>query len=218
MLYKELLSTAAIALTFLGFYPYLRGIIQDTIKPHVFSWVIWGSTTVVVFLAQLQAGGGVGAWPIGISGVITALIAVLAYIKRADITITRSDWLFLAAALSSLPLWYATSDPTWAVVLLTCVDLLGFGPTVAKAYAAPHSESLTFFGLFAIRNGLVVMALESYSVATILFPAALAAACVLLVLLIVHRRRAVAVNHSSSPNILADGGGANRPAPWRCSR
>jgi hypothetical protein len=196
MLYKEILSAVAITLTFVAFYPYLRGIIQGTTKPHVFSWVIWGSTTFVVFLAQLQAGGGVGAWPIGVSGVITALIAAAAYVKRADITITRIDWLFFSAAMSSLPLWYATSDPTWAVVVLTVVDLLGFGPTVRKAYVAPHSESLAFFGLFAARNTVVVVALESYSVATVLFPAAIAVACVLLMLLIVYRRRSVAANHS----------------------
>lgn len=205
MLYKEVLSAVAIALTFVAFYPYLRGIIQGTTKPHVFSWVIWASTTFVVFLAQLQAGGGVGAWPIGVSGVITALIAAAAYLKRADITITRTDWLFSSAAMSSLPLWYATSDPMWAVVVLTVVDLLGFGPTVRKAYAAPHSESLAFFGLFAVRNSVVVVALESYSVATVLFPAVIAVACVLLMLLIVYRTRGASANSSFKAD-LADAG------------
>lgn len=189
MPYKEILSAVAITLTLIAFYPYLRGILQGTTKPHVFSWIIWASTTLVVFLAQLQAGGGVGAWPIGVSGAITALIATIAYVKRADITITRTDALFFVAAMSSLPFWYATSDPTWAVVVLTVVDLLGFGPTVRKAYAEPHSESLTFFGLFALRNIIVVIALESYSVATVLFPAAVAAACILLILLVAYRRR-----------------------------
>ncbi len=194
MFYKEILSAVAIALTFVAFYPYLLGIVRGTTKPHVFSWVIWGSTTFVVFLAQLQAGGGIGAWPIGVSGAITALIATAAYIKRADITITRTDWLFFAAAMSSLPLWYATSDPTWAVVLLTVVDLLGFGPTIRKSYAAPHSESLVFFGLFAARNLIVVIALESYSIATVLFPAVIAAACALLMVLIVYRRRSLSAH------------------------
>ena len=198
MFYKETLSAVAIALTFLAFYPYLRGIIQGTTNPHVFSWVIWGSTTFVVFLAQLQAGGGVGAWPIGVSGVFTILIATVAYVKRADITITRLDWLFLTAALSSLPLWYATSDPAWAVVVLTAVDLLGFGPTVRKAYVAPHSESLATFGLFAARNALVILALESYSVAKALFPSAIAVACILLILLIVFRKRSLAANNALS--------------------
>lgn len=201
MLYKEILSAIAITLTFVAFYPYLCSIMQGTTKPHVFSWVIWGSTTLVVFLAQLQAGGGVGAWPIGVSGVITALIATVAYVKRADITITRIDWLFFSAAMSSLPLWYATSDPTWAVVVLTAVDLLGFGPTIRKSYVAPHSESLAFFGFFAARNTIVVIALENYSVATVLFPAVIAVACVLLMLLIVYRRRSVAANNSLKADV-----------------
>lgn len=191
MLYKEILSGLAIILTFAAFYPYLRDIIQGTTNPHVFSWVIWGSTTFVVFLAQIQAGAGVGAWPIGVSGVITVLIATAAYAKRADITITRMDWLFFAAAMSSLPLWYATSNPTIAVVILTLVDLLGFGPTVRKAYLKPESESPITYGLFATRNTLVVVALERYSVASVLFPATIGVACFLLMLMILIRRRAL---------------------------
>ena len=192
MPWKEILSASAIALTFIAYYPYVRGILNDTIKPHVFSWVIWGTTTFVVFFAQLEADGGVGAWPIGVSGSITIFVAIMAFVKRADTLITRSDWLFFIAAMSSLPLWYFTSDPTWAVVVLTVVDLLGFGPTIRKAHVDPHSESLTFFALFAARNGLVVLALENYSIATVLFPAVVGTACLLLVAMIVWRRQRVA--------------------------
>lgn len=190
MLDKQLFSAFAIALTIFAFLPYIRGIANGTIKPHVFSWVIWGSTTFVVFLAQLEAQGGVGAWPIGVSGCITILVALLAYLKRTDIAITRTDWLFFISAMSSLPLWYFTADPTWAVVVLTTVDLLGFGPTIRKAYTHPHSESLTFFSLFATRNVLVLFALENYSIATVLFPAAISLACLLLMMLVLFRRHA----------------------------
>ena len=192
MPYKEILSAVAIALTLVAFVPYIRTIISGTTKPHVFSWVIWGATTFVVFLAQLKGKGGVGAWPIGVSGSITIFVAFLAYVKRADITITKTDWLFFTSAMSSLPLWYLTSDPVWAVVVLTTVDVLGFGPTVRKAYSFPHSESLLFFSLFAARNLLVIMALENYSVTTVLFPAVIAAACMLLMAMVTYRRRAIA--------------------------
>lgn len=133
-----------------------------------------------------------GAWPIGVSGSITIFIAFLAYLKRTDVTITKTDWLFFVAALSSLPLWYLTSDPLWAVVLLTTVDVIGFGPTVRKAYHFPYSESLLFFGLFAVRNLLVMMAFENYSVTTLLFPAVIAAVCVALIVMITYRRRVLA--------------------------
>ncbi|MBI3561285.1 MAG: hypothetical protein HY080_06165 [Gammaproteobacteria bacterium] len=192
MPYKEILSAVAIVLTLAAFVPYIRTIISGTTKPHVFSWVIWGATTFVVFLAQLEGKGGVGTWPIGVSGSITIVVAFLAYVKRADITITKTDWLFFILAMSSLPLWYLTSDPLWAVVVLTTVDVLGFGPTLRKAYSSPHSESLLFFSLFAARNLLVIMALENYSVTTILFPAVIAAACMLLMAMLTYRRRAIA--------------------------
>ncbi len=190
-LYKTISSALAVVLTLVAFAPYIRGIINDSIKPHVFSWVIWGSTTFVVFLAQLESSGGIGAWPIGVSGVITMFIALLAYTKRADITITGVDWLFFVSALSSLPLWYFTSDPLWAVVILTIVDVLGFGPTVRKAYSFPHSESLLFFALFALRNALVIVALEHYSLTTVLFPAVIALACLSLIGMIAIRRRSL---------------------------
>ncbi|MCC6208987.1 MAG: hypothetical protein IT488_12670 [Gammaproteobacteria bacterium] len=186
---RELLSVIAVALTLAAFLPYIRSILKNEVKPHVFSWIIWGATTFVVFLAQRADGGGIGAWPIGISGCITILIAVLAYIKESDVTITRLDWLFFTLALWALPLWFATSDPLWAVVILTFVDVLGFGPTVRKVYHFPWSESLVFFGLFAARNLIVILALENHSLTTVLFPAVIGTACVLLIALALHRRR-----------------------------
>lgn len=190
--YKEIFSAIAIVLTLMAFVPYIRAIFNGTVRPHVFSWVIWGATTFLAFLAQLEDKGGVGAWPIGVSGSITIFIAYLAYLKRADVTITKTDWLFFVAALSSLPLWYLTSDPLWAVVLLTTIDVIGFGPTVKKAYHLPYSESLLFFGLFTVRNLLVILALENHSVTTLLFPAVIAAVCVLLMGIIAYRRRILA--------------------------
>jgi len=140
-------------------------------------------------LAQLKDNWGAGAWPIGVSGSIAIFIALLAYMKRADIIITKTDWLFFVSAISSLPFWYFTSDPLWAVVILTTVDVLGFGPTVRKGYLFPQSESLLVFALFTARNLIVIMALEKYSITTVLFPAVVAAVCVLLMVVLVYRRR-----------------------------
>ncbi|EMR12513.1 hypothetical protein MPL1_10012 [Methylophaga lonarensis MPL] len=185
---KTLLSGLAIAITFFAFIPYIKSIISGHTRPHVFSWIIWGSTTLIVFFAQLQDGAGIGAWPIGVSGVITLLVAWLAYRYRADYSITRTDQIFMLMAILSLPLWYFTANPLWAVILLTFVDLLGFGPTFRKAFYLPYQENIGFFSLFALRNLLVVLALEHYSVTTTLFPAATGFACVLLIMLIVQRR------------------------------
>ena len=188
-LYKEVLSLMAIMLTFVAFVPYIMSIKQGQTRPHVFSWIIWGSTTFVVFLAQLADKGGVGAWPIGVSGIITLYIAMLAYARRADISITRTDWYFFIFALTSLPLWYLTKDPLYTVVILTTVDLLGLGPTFRKAWHHPFEEPLKFYTLIAVRNFLSIMALEHLSMTTILFPASLGLGCVLFIAVIMYRRK-----------------------------
>ncbi|HEB93245.1 MAG TPA: hypothetical protein ENI94_07220 [Gammaproteobacteria bacterium] len=192
MVHKELLSATAVILTFIAFFPYIRSILQGKTKPHVFSWVIWGSTTFVVFLAQLADKGGAGAWPIGVSGVITLFVAFLAYRKKSDSTISKIDWLFLIMAMTSLPFWYLTADPLWAVLILTTVDVIGFGPTFRKAYCFPHDERLTFYLIFVVRNFIAVAALEHYSLTTVLFPVATAVACLLFILMVAYRRRMLA--------------------------
>jgi hypothetical protein len=188
-MYKQLFSAIAIGLTIFAYFPYIRSIIQGKTKPHVFSWVIWGTTTCIVFLAQLADNGGAGAWVIGVSGAISIYVAFLAYIKRSDSTITRVDGLFFISAMTSLPLWYLTSDPLWAVVILTTVDVLGFGPTFRKAYNHPVEEQLMFFVVMAIRNLVVITALENYSLTTALFPATIAVVCMIFSLMVVYRRR-----------------------------
>ena len=191
-MHKEVLSAVAIAITFVAFLPYIRSTLQGRTKPHLFSWIIWGSTTFVVFLAQLADRGGAGAWPIGVSGVITIYVAILAYTRKADSSITRTDWLFFGSAITALPLWYLTSDPFWAVLILTTVDTLGVGPTFRKAYFRPFEEQLTFFVLMALRNVISIAALEHYSLTTVLFPAVIAAACSVFVAMVAYRRRVVA--------------------------
>jgi hypothetical protein len=189
LIYKELFSTAAIALTFIAFLPYIRSILQGITRPHVFTWVIWGAVTFVVFLAQLADGGGVGAWPIGVSGMITLYVAFLAFTGKSDTTITRTDWLFLLFAMTSLPFWYFTSDPLWAVVILTAVDVSGFGPALRKALIRPFEEKLAFYMIIAVRNIFSMVALEHYSLTTVLFPAVTAIVCLLFALLVANRRR-----------------------------
>lgn len=183
------LSAAAMALTFVAFVPYFRSIFAGTTRPHVFSWVVWGTNTSVAFVATLSAGGGAGAWAVGFSAAITLAVAGLAWARRADVHITRVDWLFFLAGLAAIPLWFVASDPLWAIVLVTAVELLGFGPTMRKSWHQPWSEPVSFLAILVVRNALVIAALEQRTLTTVLFPAAMAGACILLMGILVVRRQ-----------------------------
>lgn len=187
-MHKELLAAVAIVLTVTMYAPYIRSIHAEHTRPHVFSWLIWSLSAFVVFAAQLVDKGGAGAWPIGVSGLVTAYVAVLAYRNRADTSATRTDWIFLAIALAALPCWLLTSNPLLTVLLLTGVELTGFGPTFRAVMTRPHDEHIGFYSLAAMRSALTVAALENYSLVTTLFPAAKGVVSVMLVALIVYRR------------------------------
>jgi hypothetical protein len=182
----------SVVLTVVGFAPYISGIRGGTMKPHFFSWVIWTISSTVVFFAQVVAEGGAGAWSTGVSALLTAYVTWLAWSLHRDISITRSDWVFLWSALASLPLWYITADPLWSVVILTTVDLFGFGPTLRKLYDYPYEESAFFYALFAARSAISLVALESLSLTTLLFPVAMVISCGLTSLMLLWRRRQVA--------------------------
>lgn len=195
MFYKEIFSALAIAITFYAFLPYIHSIKDGVTRPHVFSWIIWGSTTFIVFLATLAEKGGAGAWPIGISGIITIYVAFLAYVNKSDTSITPVDWVFFLAALGSIPLWYFTSDPVWSVVILTCIDAAGFVPTFRKAFYQPFSENLIFYNLFIVRNTFVLVALYHYSLTTVLFPATIAFLTLLFVVMVLYRQQVLRNEH-----------------------
>lgn len=188
---KSFLNAVAVILTFAAFVPYIVSVRRGKTKPHVFSWLIWGLATVIVFFAQLADGAGVGAWSIGLSGVLTLYIAFMAYQRRSDTAITRSDWVFFLLALASLPLWYFTRNPFWAVVILTTVDTLGFVPTFRKAYYAPYEEQLLLYVVMTVRNLVSIPALENYSWTTVLFPAVLSLTCALFIWMVMVRRFAI---------------------------
>lgn len=185
---RNVLSLVAILITSGAFLPYIRGILRGTIHPHVCSWSIWGTVTLLVGIAQVHDGGGPGAWAIGFSAALSLVIALLAFRHQGDRAITRSDLGFALAACCSLPIWWVTNELMWSVILLTVIDILGFGPTLRSCWMDPARESAGFFAAFAARNIIVVAALDRWSVITVTFPLALAVACLVVVAVIMIRR------------------------------
>lgn len=188
---KYVFGILAIVISLVAIVPYIISIIQNKTKPHAFSWLIWGISTLTIFIAQLVSGAGAGSWSIGVSGVITIGIAILAYCKRSDDSITKTDWICLVCALTALPFWYFTSNPLYAVLILTTVDLFGYIPTLRKSYHKPHEESVALFAIMAFRNLISIMALESYLLTNYLFQAATMFANFVVIAVVIIRKRSL---------------------------
>jgi len=169
---KVLLGGSATVLALVGYVPYFRDIFRGKTKPHAFSWLIWGVLTAIGYAGQVSDGAGAGAWVTGLTAAVCFFIFALA-VFRGEKNITRGDWLCLIFSLSAIPLWIFTNSPFWSVILITVIDIVGFLPTFRKSYFKPHEETAVTYTLSSVKFGLSILALQNYSVITVLYPASL---------------------------------------------
>ncbi|MCA9373387.1 hypothetical protein KC921_04820 [Candidatus Woesebacteria bacterium] len=162
----------AVALTIIGHTPYIVDIVKGKTKPHVFTWIVWAVVTILAFIGQWQKGGGAGAWTTGVTGLITIVIAILAF-KKGSKDITRTDRVCFIAALVSIIPWYLTKDPTLSIVIITAIDVFAFIPTLRKTIKDAGTETLFTYALNILRHGISLLALANYNIATYLYPIAL---------------------------------------------
>jgi hypothetical protein len=189
--YKFFFATASVVLSVLQYAPYIRGILLNKIKPHVFSWFIWGLPCGIIFAAQLTQGGGMGTWATAATTAFCTGIFLLSF-KHGEKSITLIDWISLGLALIAIFLWMETHDPLLSVVLITLADILGFIPTVRKSIAKPHEEGISAYAGSVVKWIFSMVALDSFSLTTTLYPIAMIVCGALQVVLLVWRRKVLA--------------------------
>lgn len=187
---KIALAIIAVAMTLVGYFYYFKDIFAGKTKPHAFTWLVWASLTAIAFAGQISDDGGAGAYITLVTAFVSFVIFSLALFK-GEKDITRSDWLSLGGAAAALLLWFFTSNPLSAVILITLVDFLGFVPTIRKSIHKPHEETLISYVLAGLKFILAIIALDNYSAVTVLYPASLVFANLLFVLLLISKRRKI---------------------------
>ena len=168
--YKIFLGYGAIVVGIIGYIPYLYGIFKNKVRPHAFSWLVWGTTIGIVFFIQLEEKGGAGSWVTGISSLICFAIFILASLKNRQ-KFPLFDWMSLFSALFVLLLWWKTNNSILSIVLITVADTMGFLPTFRKAFLKPFEEVAITFILNAVKYSIAIIALENLSLASWLYPA-----------------------------------------------
>lgn len=187
---KAFLGTTAIVIAAISYVPYFRDIFANKTKPHAFTWLVWAILNGIAFAGQVHDKGGAGTWAVGFTTLATLSIFTIALVK-GEKAIRRFDWICLGGAALSLVPWIITNDPLVSVILITIIDVFGFLPTIRKSIHKPHQETLTTYALSILKYGLVVVALHSYTLVTVLFPLSIAILNGLFVLLLLIRRRQV---------------------------
>lgn len=185
---SQILGSIAVAISFLGYVYYFKGIFKGEVKPHIYSWVVWSLLMGVACLAQLSDGAGPGAWVTGFEACAVFLVMIFSFrIGTKDITL--SDKISLSFALLTIPLWLITNNPLWSVILICLIDAFGFYPTFRKGYSKPWDDGITVYMAGFTQFLIALFALENFSLITALYPISLILSNGSFVLMILTRRR-----------------------------
>lgn len=169
---KDALVIVALLFAVLAYIPYLRDTLKRKTRPHAFSWLIWGTMSMVAFYAQYSDGGGVGSWVLAFTAAANYLIFIAA-LYYGEHTLTITDWLSLLAAFFGLGLWTIHDQPPMSLVLISAVGVIGFIPTVRKSMNKPHQETVSAYIFITLKYVFAIAALERFSFITLVFPATL---------------------------------------------
>ncbi len=188
MYLKYILSFFASILSISSILYYIYSILNNQTKPHIISWIIWVMSVLSIFIAQFLNHGGIGSLGTFVHAVMMFLVVILCFYKKIQISFHKIDYISLFLATFALFLWYIISNTLIAVILMTFVDIIGYIPTFRKIYNNPFEENLLVFNISTLRNILIIMSMQHYSIITIIFPITICVANTILVFFAIIRK------------------------------
>jgi len=168
--FKSVIGIIAVILTFSGYIPYIRDILNGKTKPHMYSWFLWMFVGSLAFSLQFSDGGGAGSFVTLAATIMCAVVFLLSFFRKSSNDITKSDTLFFGLTIAAVVVWLFAKQPLFSMVLTTGIDLLCFVPTIRKSWHKPETETASFYLINSFRFFLAAVALQRYTIITALYP------------------------------------------------
>ncbi|HRN90350.1 MAG TPA: hypothetical protein PK265_00280 [Candidatus Saccharibacteria bacterium] len=153
----------AVIASFGGLY-YLYETIVGKSKPNRVSWLLWGVMPLIIFVAQRVQGVEGLSWISFAAGFTPLLIVAASFLNKKAYWKTKPlDYILMIAALAGVALWFITSDPNMATLLVLVADLLAGIPTVLKSIKHPETESWIAYLISTVGFGIGILAIHSFN-------------------------------------------------------
>ena len=185
---KELIGFLSFIIVSISTIHYFALTLKGTLKPHVFTWLMWGLVMGISAAARAADQAGPGAWA-GWGGAISCASIGFLAIFKGEKHITKGDVAALLGALSAIPVWMMTNNPLFAVLIVTTIDVIAYYPTWRKSYLRPYEEATFPYMVANVMHVISLCANIHYSLTTVLTPAVMIFANAALVSMILLRRK-----------------------------
>lgn len=166
---KAAAGIIAIALTFVGYLPYIRDTLRGKTKPHIYTWFVWALVTAIAFALQISGGGGIGSFVTLAAAIVCGVIFLLG-LRNGEKDIVAIDKVCFALALVAVAVWVFAKQPVVSILMVSFADMISFVPTIRKSWKKPYQETLFSYEMNTFRFILAFYALREYSIVTYLYP------------------------------------------------
>lgn len=162
-------AIAAVILATARYGTYFYTIYKGETKPHAFSWLLWGTVVGIGTFVQFSINGGPSAWALAFVSVSCLIIAFWAFFI-GEKNYTKSDWIALTACAFAIPVWHATANPIYALIIIIFIDFLTYWPTIRKSYHKPDTEPPISYGMAGMRYFLMLFAVPDPTWQSLMYP------------------------------------------------
>ena len=188
--WKESMGLLSVILALIAFGIYGWQTVLGPTRPHPLSWLLFGVLSGTGYLIQKDQRAGAGSWVLLTMTILCLLLSVISVLK-GERRFPRREWAFLIVALIVFGFYLVERKPTAAAMLATAVDALAFGPTFSRGWNQPRKDSVTSFALNGVKFVPSLLAMETISVATCLYPVSLIILNAAVATMLLVRRRAL---------------------------
>jgi hypothetical protein len=186
--FKDVMGALSVAIALFSYALYVWKTFRAHARPHPLSWLIFGMLSGTGFLIQLDQSAGAGSWVMGVTAAVCFMLCLIGF-WQGERTFPWYEWAFLAAAAIVFAFYLWSQQPAASAMLASVVNVLGFGPTLTKAWSRPHSDSASTFMLNGLKFVPSLLAMDSVTIATCVLPASLVVTNLAVALIIYMRRK-----------------------------
>lgn len=180
----------SVIFTFSSYLIYLKSILKWETKPHIISWFIWWLISFIILIIQLYNNAWIWALNIWFVAFLCLLIAFISF-KKWSRKINKSDSFSLIFWILSIILWIFSNNPFLSVVLLICVDVFWFIPTILKSLKSSFEENENAYFLAWGWYLMSIFAMNEISFLTIWYVAISCSLNFILAMIIFYKKRSL---------------------------